>query len=127
MRTAICRSWIGLMAIGLSAVAGLVPAAPAQDLRVLDHCKPAGNGVEAEERQEQHGSRANWGVLVEVPIGKVCLGPEVVDGEHAYVRRTTGKEGMAIVEVSTTPFMPVLTSDELAVQLTVRPDQPASW
>lgn len=127
MRTAICRLWTGLTAIGLSAVAGLVPAAPARDLQALDHCKPAGRGVEAEERQTQHGPRANWGVLVELPIGKVCLGPEVVDGEYAYVRRTTGKEGMAIVEVSTTPFMPVLTSNELAGQLTVRPDQPASW
>jgi len=59
-----------------------------------------------------------------VPIGRVCVGPEVVDGEPIYVRRTTVSEGMTIVEVSTTPFMPV--SNEVA-GLIGRPDQPAGW
>ena len=115
------------LASGIAAAVGVVPAAFAQDSRVLDHCKSAGTAVETGERQTSQTSVSNAGVVVDVPIGKVCVGPEVVDGEYSYVRRTTGKEGMAIVEVSATPFMPVLASNEVAGHLTARPDQPAGW
>ena len=113
------------MAIGLAVVVGVVPAAFAQDSRVVDHGKSAGTGVEAEERQP--GS--NRGISLAVPIGRVSVGPQFVDGEHIYVRRTTVREGMTIVEVSATRFMPVLRSNEepRGVQSIVRPDQPASW
>ena len=112
---------LGYMTIGL-AVVSAAPASFAQDSRVLGHCKAAETGMEAEERQTP-GS--NMGVVVVVPIGRVCVGPEAVDGESSYVRRTTAKEGMTIVEVSATPFMPVLASD--VAELIARPDQPAGW
>ena len=96
---------IGQMAIGLAAVAAVVPAASAQEPRVPGDGKSAGTSV---------------------PIGKIRAGPEFVESEPIYVRRTTVRPGMTIVEVSTTPFMPVLASKEQAAAV-VRPDQPASW
>ena len=96
--------WIGL-AIGLAAVVGVVPAAFAQDPPAPGLGKPAGTSV---------------------PIGKVRAGPELVEGEPIYVRRTTVRPGMTVVEVSTTPFVPVLASKQQAAAV-VRPDQPASW
>jgi hypothetical protein len=140
MRTALCwtvsclqarfRLWIGHIAIGLAVAVSVVPAAFAQDPRVLGHGKSAGAGLEAEERQTHDemsdglGSQARepTGVFVDVPIGRVWVDPEFLDGEPVYVRRIT--ESMAIVEVSTTPFMPVLGSNEAIG----RPEeQPASW
>lgn len=117
---------LGHMAIGLAAVVTAVPAL-AQDPRVLDHCKSAGTGIEAEERQSLERLGSNGGVSIAVPIGRVCMGPETVDGEPTYVRRLTVGQGMTIVEVSTTPFMPVLASSEIPPGDVVRPDQPASW
>ena len=93
------------MAIGLAAVVALVPAASAQEPRVPGDGKSAGTSA---------------------PTGKVRVGSEIADGEPIYVRRTTVRPGMTIVEVSTTPFMPVLPSKEQAAAV-VRPDQPASW
>ena len=110
--------------ICLAVIAGIVPASFAQDSRVLDQCKGAGTGTETEERQLNQAAGSNTRVVVAVPIGRVCVGPDSLEGEPSYVRRTTGKEGMAIVEVSTTPFMPVLSSGEVP---RVRPDQPAGW
>lgn len=119
MRTALS------MAIGLAFVVGLVPASFAKDSRVLDHCKSAGTGIEAEERQTDQRPGSNTVVFVAVPIGRVCVGPELVDGEASYVRRTTVSKGITIVEISTTPFMPLLASG--VGELIVRPDQPAGW
>ena len=96
---------IGHLAIGLAAVAAVVPAASAQEPGVPGAGKSAGTSV---------------------PIGTVRVGPEFVEGEPIYVRRTTVRPGMTIVEVSTTPFMPVLPSNQQAAAV-VRPDQPASW
>ena len=134
MRAAFCFTvpclqarWIGFMAIGLAVVVGVVPAAFAQDSRVLDHCKSAGTGIQAEERQTPQRPGSNTGVFVAEPIGRVCVGPEVVDGEPSYVRRTTDGKGITIVEVSTTPFMPVLASNEGPAGVVGRPDQPAGW
>jgi hypothetical protein len=125
MRTARC--WIGYMAIGLPVVAGVVPASFAQDSRSLDHCKPAGTENEADERQTQERPGSNTGVVVALPIGRVCVGPDVVDGEPSYVRRTTDGKGITVVEVSTTPFMPVLASNEGNAGGVIRTDQPAGW
>jgi hypothetical protein len=116
---------LGYLAIGFAVVVGGVPASFAHDSRVLDRCKSAGVEIAAEEQREHQGPGGNAGVVVAVPIGRVCVGPEVVDGEPSYVRRTTSKEGMAIVEVSTTPFMPLLASG--AGESIVRTDQPAGW
>jgi hypothetical protein len=116
---------LGYMAIGLAVVVSVVPASFAQDPRVLEHCKSAGTGIEAGERQTHQRPGSNTGVFVDVPIGRVCVGPESLDGEPIYVRRTTAREGMTIVEVSSTPFMPVLRSNEAPPG--VRPDQPAGW
>lgn len=107
----------GHMAIGLAAVVGVVPASFAQDPRIPDPGKSA-------------GTESNKGISVAVPMGKVTVGPGSLDGEPVYVRRSTVREGITIVEVSTTPFMPVLASNEEppgADQLIGKPDQPASW
>lgn len=117
---------LGYMTIGLAVVVSVVPASFAQDPRVLEHCKSAGTGIEAEERQTQQRPGSNTGVFVDVPIGRVCVGPEFLGSEPVYVRRTTVGEGITIVEVSTTPFTPVLRSKEVA-GLIGRPDQPAGW
>ena len=117
MRTALC------MAIGLAVV--VVPASFAQDSRVVDQGKSAGTGIEAEERRTHQRPGSNTGISLAVPIGRVSVGPEFVDGEPVYVRRTTVRPGMTIVEVSTTPFMPVFPGVD---ELIGRPDeQPASW
>ena len=123
MRTALC------MAIGLAAVVGVVPAAFAQDSRVVDPGKSAGSGTEAKERQTHQGTGSNTGISLALPTGRVSVGPDVLDGEPIYVRRSTVREGITIVEVSTTPFMPVLASNEgpAGVQAIVRPDQPVGW
>lgn len=118
---------LGYMAIGLAVAVGGVPASLAQDSRGLERCESAGTGVEAEERQTPQTLGSTTGVFVDVPIGRVCVGPEFVGDEPIYVRRTTVGKGMTIVEVSTTPFMPALGSDEKRPELIGRPDQPASW
>lgn len=118
---------LGYMAIGLAVAVSGVPASLAQDPRVLDQCKSAGTtGIEPEERQTPQRPGSNTGVFVEVPIGRVCVGPESVDGEPIYVRRTTENQSMTVVEVSTAPFTSVLRSDEVAGPI-ARPDQPAGW
>jgi hypothetical protein len=119
--------WIGHMAIALAVVVSVAPAAFAQDSRNLDHCKSAGTETKADERQAQEESGSNTGIVVAVPIGRVCVGPDVVDGEPSYVRRTTDGKGITIVEVSTTPFMPVLASNEGTAGGVIRTDQPAGW
>jgi hypothetical protein len=125
MRTAL------YMATGLAAAFSIVPAALAQDSRVLDPGKSAGTGIEAQDRQT-HDERSDGqgpeartqpGTSIAVPIGRVSVGPEFVDGESIYVRRAV-RDGMAIVEVSTTPFAPEFA---VADQLVIRPDQPAPW
>jgi hypothetical protein len=121
MRTALC------LAIGISAVVGGVPASFAQDSRVLDPGKSAGTGTETKERQTHQ--RLGGGISLAEPIGKVSVGSKSLDGEPVYVRRSTVREGITIVEVSTAPFMPVLASNEgtAGVQPVVRSDQPAGW
>jgi hypothetical protein len=121
---------LGYVAIGLAVVVSGVPASFAQGSRVLDRCSSQGTGIEAEARQAQQGPGSNPAVSLEVPIGRVCVGPEFVGDEPVYVRRTSVGNGMTVVEVSTTPFMPVLGANERppgVYKLTVRPDQPASW
>ena len=119
MRTALC------VAISLTVVVSGVPASFAQDSRVSDQGKPAGTGVEAKKRQTHQGLKSNSGISLAVPMGRVSVDHESLDGEPIYVRRSTVREGMTIVEVSTTPFMPVLASSEESP--TVRTDQPAGW
>ena len=121
MQAALC------MAFGLAVVVGGVPASFAQDSRVLDHGKPAGTGIEAEKRQTHPRPGSNRGISLAVPIGRATVGPESLDGEPVYVRRMTVREGMTIVEVSTTPFVPVLASNEGPPGVIGRPDQPAGW
>ena len=114
---------LGYMAINLAALVAVAPASLSQDSRVLDQCKPTGAAIEAEEAQQ--GGGRSTAVLVAMPIGGVCVGPELLDGEPSYVRRTTEGKGVTIVEVSTTPFMPELPAG--VGPLIGRPDQPASW
>lgn len=122
------RTALGML-IGLAVLVD-VPASFAQESRVLGHGNSAGTRIEAEARQTHHRPVSNAGISLAVPIGRVSVGPEFLNGEPIYVRRTTAGAGMTIVEVSTTPFMPVLPSNEEAPgvhQPIVRPDQPASW
>jgi len=107
------------MAVGLTAVLGVVPAAFAQD------GKSAGAGTEAEERQRHQKLERNSSVSLAVPTGRVSVDRGATGGEPVYVRRTTVGQGITIVEVSTTPFMPVLAANEGPAA--VRSDQPASW
>jgi len=113
------------MAIGLSIAVSGVPASLARDQGVLDPCKSAGaTMIEAEGRQTQ-ALGSNSVISIEAPIGKVCAGPDSVDGEPVFVRRTTEGQGVTVVEVSTTPFESVLASNQPG--LLGRPDQPAGW
>ena len=123
MRTA--QRMAAYLAIGLATLAGAVPASLARNSRVLDHCMSAGTGIETEERQTDQKPAGVAGVSVDVPIGRVCVGPDAVEGGPSYVRRTTVAGGARVVEVSTTPFMDVLSSGE---QPLIRPEEhPAGW
>ena len=103
----------GYMAIGLAAAVSVVPASFAQGSRVPDQGKSA-------------GTANNMGISLAVPIGKVRVGPESMDGEPVYERRTTVRPGITIVEVSTTPLMPNEQPPGKPNPI-ARPDQPASW
>ncbi|MCH8615966.1 hypothetical protein LZ016_07620 [Sphingomonas sp. SM33] len=120
MRTALC------LAIGFAVVFGGVPASFAQDSRVVDHGKSAGTATAVKGRQQQTLGR---GISLVVPTGKISVDPAAAAGEPIYVRRSTVRDGMTVVEVSTTPFMPVLASNAGpgGTPLKVRPDQPAGW
>ena len=120
MRTALC------MATGLAVLVSGIPASFAQDSRVSDQGKPAGTGAEAKRPQTHQGLKGNSGISLAVPVGRVSVGHESLNGEPIYVRRSTVREGMTIVEVSTTPFMPVLASNG-GSPAAVRTDQPAGW
>ena len=118
------------MAIALAAVVGGVPASLAQGSQIADRGKLAGTATDAEEGQALQRPGGNAGISVAVPIGTVSVGPKAVDGDPIYVRRMTVRDRMTIVEISTTPFLPVVRSNEGpgTVQGTiVTPDQPASW
>lgn len=72
----------------------------------------SGTGAAAQNsRQPAHrDARAVTGtgtVTVAVPIGKVRVGPEYVEGEPSYPRRITSGGGMTVVELSSTPTEPV--------------------
>jgi hypothetical protein len=108
------------MAIGLAAVVGLIPAGFAQDSRVAGHGKPGGTAIEVEPASSR-------GISLVVPIGKVSVDRGSVGGEPVYERRTKVTEGITIVEVSTTPYMPVLAFNGGQPQTIIRPDQPAGW
>jgi len=118
MRTALC------IVTGLAVVVGDVPASFSQDSRA-NIGKPAGTGMGAKKRQQHQTLRPETGISLAVPIGRVWVDPEYAGGETVYERRTTVREGMTIVEVSTTPFTPVFASNEAPPG--VRPDQPAGW
>ena len=123
--------WIGHLAIALAAVVAVVPASRAQAPGVQGPGKSAETGVQAEERQARQSPGSDTVVSVVEPIGRVSVGPELVNGEPIYVRRTTVRAGMTIVEVSTTPFAPIVPANEKTSgveQLAGRPDQqPAGW
>lgn len=120
MRTTLC------LAIGLAAVFAISPAGFAQEPRTLAESGSARSGDQADQHQrrvrvepQEHAS-----VFVEVPTGKVSVGPEFVDGAPVYERRTKPTAGIAIVEFSTAPLTFDLSPNQ---QYTVRPDQPTGW
>ena len=114
MRTALC------CLIGTALAFAGVPAAFAQDSRGADQGKPAGT---AQKRQKAE----NTSISVAAPTGRVSVGAKSLDGEPIYVRRMTVREGITVVEVSTTPFMPDVRSNVKVAAAAVRPDQPAGW
>ena len=109
----------------LAAVVGVAPAAFAQDPQVADRGKFAGTGTEAKKRQAHQTTGSKKSVSLAVPIGRISVDRGSAGGEPVYVRRSTVREGITIVEVSTTPFAPVLAANEGPPA--VRSDQPASW
>jgi hypothetical protein len=115
------------MAIGFAVVLGGVPASFAQDSRVVDHGKAAGTATAVKGRKT--AQTLGRGISLVVPTGKISVDPAATAGEQIYVRRSTVRDGMTIVEVSTTPFMPVLAANATpgGTPLKVRPDQPAGW
>jgi len=115
----------GYLAIGLAAVAGIVPASFAQDSRPVGKGELAGAGIEAGKRQTQQGLKSDAGVSIAVPIGRVWVGPKFLDGEPSYVRRTKVGAGITVVEVSTTPFA---EGPQGVVGSAARPEElPAPW
>jgi hypothetical protein len=88
-------------------------------------------GVSASPAQGPAETGANPRVTVAEPTGKVAVGHDLVKGEPVYVRRTTGTEGVTIVEVSTTPFVPVVRSaaapSAVSAPISTPTSQPASW
>ena len=120
----------GYVAVGLAAVLTAVPALHARDSRASDDGKATGTAIQAEQRQTHQSLRSNTGISLAVPTGRVWAGPALVEGEPIHVRRMTVREGMTIVEVSTAPFEPVLSSNEVPSgggQSIARSDQPAPW
>lgn len=118
------------MAIGIAVLFGGVPASFAQDSRALDQSKGAGTDAEAKRPRTHQGLKSNKGISLEVPTGKisvVTVGPDAAGGEPVYVRRTSVRDGMTVVEVSTSPFMPELAPNQKVAALIIRPDQPAGW
>lgn len=65
-------------------------------------------------------------ITVAEPTGKIVPVGEVETGAPVFVRRTTGKEGITVVEASTTPFAPDVAGPVQMAQVQ-RPDQPAGW
>src|SRR5918993_4288109 len=84
---------IGHLAIGLATVVGVVPPALAQAPEVPGLGRPAGSEIGAEERQTQQRPGSDTGVSVAVPMGRVSVGAEFVNGEPIFVRRTTVRAG----------------------------------
>ena len=117
MQAALCT------AIGFAIVVGVVPASHARESQVADQGRPAGTAIDG--RQTREGLERNSGISLAVPTGKISVDTGSAGGEPVYVRRSTVRDRMTIVEVSTTPFMPVLASNEAIPVL--RPDQPAPW
>jgi hypothetical protein len=115
------------IAIGLAVVLGGVPASFAQDSRIVDHGKSAGTATAVKGRKT--AQTLGRGISLVVPSGKISVDTNAVASEPVYVRRSTVRDGITIVEVSTTPFMPVLAANAGpgGTPLKVRPDQPAGW
>jgi hypothetical protein len=120
------------LAIGLAGVASIATASFAQASRGPDRGETAGTGIEAVE-PKKHGELSDGprtdaeeptGVFVAAPIGRVGVGPELVEGEPIYLRRTPVRQGITIVELSTTPFQVEAVAFEGWL---ARPDQPAGW
>lgn len=130
------RSPLLLIATSFAVVVGFVPASSAQNSQSVDHGKPTGTGKDAEERPDETsdgpgpGDRKPVGVQVAVPIGRVNVGPQFVDGQPIYVRRSTVGVGMTIVELSATPFAAELRPGEDYPErsaLIVNPKEPLGW
>ena len=117
----------GYLALGLAALVAVVPASLAQDTHVANPRKPVGTAIQAIAQRVHPRLGNSRGISLDVPVGRVWVSPKGLEGEAIYVRRTTAKAGIAIVEVSTTPFMPVSATGAEGFRGAVRPDQPAPW
>lgn len=128
----------GSMAFGLI-VLGAAPVAFAQVTKSAGPASPTGTAIETGQGQTDPArpdrSRSDAldtpVITIAVPVGHVRVGPEFVEGEQGYMRRTAARDGMTVLEFSTTPFVPML---QLAGQSTGlggsggRPEElPASW
>lgn len=113
-------------AISLAVAVSAVPAWLAQDPTGSDQSNPAGTANQTGERQTHRELRSGAGISLVIPTGKIFVGAGPASGGSVYERRTTD-DGITIVEVSATPFMPVLQSSGAPTAPTYRADQPAGW
>lgn len=114
------------VAISMAVAVTAVPATAVRESPVLAQCKATVAEIDADERPSQQQLVTSGGVALDVPLGEVCVGPDSVAGGFTYVRRTTEAGGMAVVEVSATPFATVAPPGVAGV-IGTPPDQPASW
>ena len=106
------------VAVGIAAIVAVVPASLAHGAPTLVRGKTASNGLRLDAGEQA-------GISVAVPVGRVWVDAKSLAGEPSYVRRTKGKEGVTIVEVSTTPFLPELPGAGGTIGRAA--ELPASW
>ena len=114
------------MAAALAAIAP-PPTPTAPDLPVTGGPVDIGRSSAAARLGE--GLKSGTGISLAVPTGKLSVGQPSAQAQPVYVRRTTGAEGITVVEVSTTPFAPLVPAQggSNSTRIVLRPDQPASW
>ena len=113
------------MAAALAAIAP-PPTTTAPDLPVPGG--PVDTGRLPAAARLGEGLKSGTGITVAVPTGKLWVGQPSTQSQPVYVRRIKGAEGITVVEVSTTPFAPLVAQGGTgSARIVLKPDQPAGW